>query len=159
LAEGHHISAMTLVRPAYEALVRAIWCLNGASEEWINQFVSADADRANGPGETIKGPPLDSMLDTIAKHHPQWVHDSLTVFKDATWLPMHSYVHGGIRPVIQTISGCPDHLKVNVILNGNGFVLMAINAMLIAGGERERIKQLQPVQKRHVSSLPPMTPV
>jgi len=152
LAIGFDVTAMTLVRPSFESLVRAIWSLQGASDEWIRMFLTPPLPDADERDETIKGPPVDSMLDTIKKDHPQWVHQSLDALKEGTWKPMHSYVHGGIRPVVQALSGCPEPNKIAVVLNGNGFVLFASNVLQMAcNGPRGKIAN---IQQRYSRCLP-----
>lgn len=155
LALGFDVTAATLVRPSFESLVRAIWCLKGASEDWIREFIAPPAPGADTRDETIKGPPVDSMLATIEKHHPQWVHQCLAELKDQTWKPMHSYVHGGVRPVLQALLGLPEHQGVSLVRNGNGFLMFASNVMQIAcGGTPGRIVELQ---RRFALCLPPTT--
>lgn len=153
LALGLDVTAMTLVRPTFESLVRAIWSLEGASEEWIRQFLTPPVPEADVRDETIKGPPVDSMLATIEKHHPVWIQQSLTALKHATWKPMHSYVHGGIRPVLQALMGCPEPQQVAIVLNGNGFLIFATNVLQITcGGPPGKIADMQ---RRFSHCLPP----
>jgi len=152
LALGFDVAAMTLIRPSFESLIRAIWSLEGASEDWIRRFLARPLASADTREETVKGPPVESMLETIQQHHPQWVHQSLVALKDGTWKPMHSYVHGGIRPVLQALVGCPEPQKVAVVLNGNGFVLFATNVLQICcGGPPGAIAN---IQRRHHRCLP-----
>lgn len=132
LASGLDVTSMTLVRPAYESLVRAIWALAGSEDRWVEQFLTAPADDADPRAETITGPPVDSMLAVIQKHHPAWVHDALCALKEATWKPMHSYVHGGIRPVAQVLGGCPAYQQIAVARNANGFLVFATDVMRMA---------------------------
>lgn len=153
---GHSVTAMTLVRPAFEALVRAIWSLDGASDAWIRQFLSPLATDRDAGDETAKGPPVEAMLDTIQKRHPAFVHEALSTLKDATWKPMHSYVHGGVRPVLQALVGCPEAKAQAVILNGNGFALFATNVLLIAAGGPRGV--LPEIQRRFAKCLPPLAP-
>ncbi|QNP41618.1 DUF6988 family protein [Lysobacter solisilvae (ex Woo and Kim 2020)] len=155
LTFGFDVTAVTLVRPSFESLVRAIWSLKGASEEWIREFLTPPAPEVDARDETIKGPPVDSMLAVIAKHHPQWVHQSLSALKDETWKPMHSYVHGGIRPVLHVLLGCPDPQRVSLVLNGNGFFILATNVLQMAcGGAPGRIAE---IQRRFARCLPPQS--
>lgn len=157
LALGFDVTAVTLVRPSFESLVRAIWSLKGASEDWIRAFLTPPAPEADARDETIKGPPVDSMLATIEKHHPQWVHQSLAALKDATWSPMHSYVHGGIRPVLQVLLGCPNPQRVSIVLNGNGFFLFATNVLQMAcGGTPGTVAE---IQRRFARCLPPTSSI
>lgn len=154
LAQGFDVTAMSLVRPSFESLVRAIWCLEGASESWIQQFLTAPLPGADARDETIKGPSVDSMLETIQKRHPDWVHQALVALKDATWKPMHSYVHGGIRPVLQVLLGCPEHHRIAVVLNGNGFVMFATNVLQMAC--KAPMGKLVEIQRRYSDCLPPV---
>lgn len=153
LAIGHHVTALTLVRPSYESLVRAIWCFQGASDEWVEKFLTPPDPEADLRKETHTGPPVESMLDTIAKHHPAWVHRSLVELKKATWQPMHSYVHGGIRPVLQALMGLPEANQVSVLRNGNGFWIAATDVMRMACNGQTGL--LPRVQLQFAGCLPP----
>src|SRR3546814_4376952 len=95
------ISATALVRPTYEALLRTIWALRGADDAWISGFFSPQPEAIQSDAETRKGPDVQAMLDVIARHHPADIHQPLVALKEATWRLMHSYVHGGIRPVVR----------------------------------------------------------
>jgi uncharacterized protein DUF6988 len=153
LAIGHHVTALTLVRPSYEALVRAIWCFHGASDGWIEKFLTPPEPDTDLRKETHTGPPVESMLDTIAKQHPEWVHRSLVELKEATWQPMHSYVHGGIRPVLQALLGFPDSKQVSVLRNSNGFWISATDVMRMVSNGRTGL--LPPIQSHFAECLPP----
>lgn len=154
LASGLDVTAMTLVRPAFESLVRAIWCLNGAEDAWLTKFMRTPAADSDPRNETVTGPPVESMLATIRETHPRWVSEALTALKDATWKPMHSYVHGGIRPVVQVISGCPDEKQIAVVKNANGFLMFASNVRQICCGSTSGL--LMAVQASFAGCLPPM---
>lgn len=156
LAMECDVTAVTLVRPSFESLVRAIWILAGANDDWVRNFIAPPAPDADDRNETIMGPPVDAMLATIEKHHPGWVHRSLVALKDATWKPMHSYVHGGIRPVLQILVGYPDQHRVSLVRNGNGFLMFATNVLQIACmGVPGRIAD---IQRRFAGCLPPADP-
>ena len=153
LALGHCVTAMTLVRPTFEALVRAIWCLDGASDQWVAQFLSPLGPERDPADETIKGPPVESMLEAIRRRHPAFVHGALAGLKDATWKPMHSYVHGGVRPVLQSLQGCPEAQCCAVAINANGFAMFSTNVLVIAGdGPRQLLPE---IQHRFAACLPP----
>src|SRR3546814_16171486 len=72
------------------------------------------------------------MLDVIARHHPADIHQPLVALKEATWRLMHSYVHGGIRPVVQSFVAFPHHEAGSLLINANGMLLMATNAVRMA---------------------------
>lgn len=154
LALGHSVTAMTLVRPSFEALVRAIWCLDGASDAWVVRFLSPLGPERDPADETIKGPPVEAMLEVIQKRHPAFIHSALTGLKDATWKPMHSYVHGGVRPVLQSLIGCPEAQCCAMVLNANGFAMFSTNVLIIAAGGPQG--HLPEIQRRFSACLPPL---
>lgn len=128
------VSATALVRPTYEALVRAIWALQGADDAWISGFFSPRPEAIQSDAETRKGPDVASMLDAIARHHPADIHRPLVSLKEATWRGMHSYVHGGIRAVVQSFVSFPHHEVASLLINANGMLLMATNVVRMAHG-------------------------
>lgn len=147
------LSATALVRPAYEALVRAIWALRGAEDEWIAGFFSPREEAITSDAETRKGPDVAAMLDTIARHHPEDIHRELLALKNATWRGMHSYVHGGIRPVVQSFVPFPSHEAGSLLINANGMLVYATNVVRMAHGLRSPM--LPVVQRQYADCLPP----
>ena len=101
---GCDVTALSLVRLQFEALVRAIWLHHGATDEWIAGF-SAPMEPTQ-LAEPIGSPPVDSMLQKLDSTAPPFVVKMLRDFKTSTWAPMNSYVHGGVRAVVQSLAGC-----------------------------------------------------
>lgn len=148
------VSATALVRPTYEALLRVIWAMRGASDDWIAQFLTpSDAALASG-GETRMGPDVAAMLKTIALHHPTEIHAPLLALKDATWRAMHSYVHGGIRPLVQSFVPFPHKEVASLLRNANGMLVLATNAVRMAQGLRSPL--LPTLQAQFADCLPPL---
>lgn len=147
------VSATTLVRPAYEALIRAIWCLGGADDAWIERFLTYKPEVDLAGVETTMGPPVQAMLDRIAAKHPAHVHRMLAELKERTWRAMHSYVHGGVRPFVQGLAGFQEHEVAGVVINANAMFIVATNVVRMACGLRS--PQLPELQRRHAACLPP----
>lgn len=150
---GLDVSATTLVRPAYEALIRAIWCLGGADDAWIDRFLTFRPEVDLTGAETTMGPTVQAMLDAISAKHPAEIHRTLTKLKEQTWRAMHSYVHGGIRPFVQGLVGFREHEVAGVVTNANAMFVMATNVVRMACGLRS--PQLPELQKRYSACLPP----
>ncbi|MFZ5636311.1 MAG: DUF6988 family protein [Pseudomonadota bacterium] len=150
---GMDVSATTLVRPAFEAMVRAVWCAGGASDEWIRKFLSPNPEALHSDAETEMGPNVGKMLDEIRPHHPAHIHQQLMGLKKSTWRAMHSYVHGGIRPLAQGLSPFPEHEVAGVVMNANGMLLTATNLLRMSRGVRS--PQLPKLQKKYAACLPP----
>lgn len=153
---GTHTAALALVRLHFEATVRAIWFHHGASDEWLERFAAPMA-----PGqlaEPVLGPNVDAMLQTLAKTAPPFLAQTLGAFKAATWQPMNSYVHGGIRPVVQTLAGCTPQQLVGVLQNANGMALMTANLLVVALQDPALAGRIGPIQQAHRVCLPPTQP-
>jgi hypothetical protein len=151
---GIDVSATTLVRPAFEALVRGMWCLAGAEDAWIEKFLSPTPEAVKSDAETQMGPPVQRMLDDIARHHPAEIHRVLVDLKRQTWRAMHSYVHGGIRPLVQGLVGFREHEVAGVVMNANGMLVMATNLLRMSRGVDS--PQLSALQMRYASCMPPL---
>lgn len=149
---GNDVTAATLVRPAFEALIRAVWCMGGASDAWIERFLSPHPQAMSSDAETAMGPSVQKMLDDIGLHHPAHIHQMLADLKQHTWRAMHSYVHGGIRPLVQGIAGFREHEVAGVVINANGMMLLATNLLRMSRGVRS--PQLPELQKRYSPCLP-----
>lgn len=149
---GLDVSATTLVRPAFEALVRAIWCMRGAKDEWVESFLTPTAEVVGSDAETVIGPGVQKMLDELRPHHPAYIHQELVRLKEVTWRAMHSYVHGGIRPVMQATLGFQEHEVAGVVTNANGMLLTATNVERMVSGLRS--PQLPLLQTKHAICLP-----
>lgn len=146
------VSATALVRPTYEALLRVIWSMRGADEDWITQFLTPnDAALASG-GETRMGPDVATMLKAIAVQHPAEIHAPLLALKEATWRAMHSYVHGGIRPLVQSFVPFPHKEAGSLLRNANGMLFLATNAVRMAYGLRSPM--LPTLQAQFADCLP-----
>lgn len=157
LAEAElDVSATTLVRPTFEALVRAIWSAGGASDDWIQKFLIPSREAVESDSETAMGPAVQKMLDEIRQRHPAHIHASLVELKERTWRTMHSYVHGGIRPLVQGLMGFHEHEVTGVVINANGMLLTATNLLRMSRGIQS--PQLPELQRRHAGCLPNAKP-
>ena len=121
--------AFALVRLQFEAVVRAIWILECAKADWLERFVTPMAD--GQLEEPVLGPPVPAMLSAIATKAPV-IAGMLSQLKEGAWEPMHSYVHGGVRPIAHSLAGTTHYQVSAVLRNANGLGLLAVNAMTIA---------------------------
>lgn len=85
-------SAIALLRPQYESLVRGIWLLYAASDNWVEKLseplTMESAKRAN------EGLRLAEMLNQLESHTamPKLIMESLLDYKDTAWKPFTSIV-------------------------------------------------------------------
>lgn len=71
---------------------------------------------------------------------------------------MNLYVHGGIRPVVQSLAGCTPQQLVGVLQNANGMALMTANLLVVALQDPALAGRIGPIQQAHQACLPPMQP-
>lgn len=147
------VSALALVRPTYEALVRAVWAFKGAKDDWIEGFLSPVPKAIDSDAETRKGPDVDSMLQVIAVNHPAVVYQPLAQLKEATWRAMHSFVHGGIRAVAQSSMPFAHHQAGSMLINANYMLMMATNVVRMSRGLWSPTLPL--LQQQYADCLPP----
>lgn len=144
IAAGNFTSATGLVRLQYEALVRAMWILYAASDNVITKLMcdltSESAARAN------KIPLLSEMLDNLSGKAPAEALRMLLEFKQYSWRPLSSFVHGGIHAIHRHGKGYPPKLLYQTLKISNGVSIMVgmLLVILHGGGEmRGKMPQMQ----------------
>ncbi len=152
LREGLCVTGFALVRLQFEAVVRAIWILECAKDEWLERFVAPMAD--GQLEEPVLGPPVPAMLSAIVMTAPV-IAGMLSQLKDGAWAPMHSYVHGGVRPIAHTLAGATYYQVSAVLRNANGLGLMAVNAMTVAFQDPRLGGFVAHLQRTYGDCLPP----
>ncbi|WP_240778434.1 DUF6988 family protein [Shewanella polaris] len=118
LATGNFTSAIGLLRLQFEALVRAHWFHFSATEIQINKHL---ADLTNeSANRASKIPMLTEMLEKMEGKAPENALLPLLEFKQYSWKPLSSYIHGGIHAINRHSKGYPIELIEQVLRNSNG---------------------------------------
>ena len=139
--------AFALMRPQFECLLRGVWLLHVASENWVAKLSAPltleSAKQAN------EGPMLAEMFKQLDSDiaAPQALVAQLKQYRDATWKVMNSYVHGGLHPLSRTLTGYPVELVYDIVRNSNAIVALAAQLISILSGDP---KNMEPVRKFHV---------
>jgi hypothetical protein len=137
------VTGFALVRLHFEAVVRAVWMLECADDTWLARFAApVPADQLEEP---VLGPPVSTMLAAISERVPS-VGGMLAALKAGAWQPMHSYVHGGARPIAQLLAGTTPRQVDAVIRNANGLGLIGVNVVTASCADprsRGRVARLQ----------------
>jgi hypothetical protein len=156
LREGLYVTGFALVRLQFEAVVRAIWILECAKADWLERFATPMAD--GQLEEPVLGPPVPAMLSAIATKAPV-IAGMLSQLKEGAWEPMHSYVHGGVRPIAHSLAGTTHYQVSAVLRNANGLGLLAVNAMTIAFQDPRLGGFVARLQREYGDCLPPPKPL
>jgi hypothetical protein len=148
--QGLFSSAIALTRPQFESLVRGIWLLHAASENWVTKLseplTMESAKRAN------EGEGLAEMLKQLEANPdaPAGIVAQLREYKEVTWKAMNSYAHGGLHPLSRTMSGYPAQLIYDVIRNANAVVALTVQLLAILSGNPEN---MAPVRQMHTDFM------
>lgn len=147
-------SAIALTRPQFESLVRGIWLLHTASENWVTKLseplTMESAKRAN------EGEGLAEMLKQLEANPdaPAGILAQLQEYKEVTWKAMNIYAHGGLHPLSRTMTGYPAQLIYDVIRNANAVVALTAQLLAILWGNPQNMAPVRQVHKDFVDILP-----
>ncbi len=152
IGAGNLTSATGLVRLQYEAFVRGMWLLYAASDIAVSKLMAEltheSANRANNI------PMLTEMLDKLNGKAPQVALDMLIEFKEYSWKPLSSFVHGGIHAINRHSKGYPLPLLAQLLLISNGVSTMVGMLLIILHGGNGQEAKIQEIDKQFADCLP-----
>ncbi|MCP8687770.1 DUF6988 family protein [Marinobacterium sedimentorum] len=144
ISAGNLTSATGLVRLQYEALVRAMWLRYAASDIAVSKLTSEltreTATRANNL------PMLSEMLEKMQGKAPEEAVNMLLEFKEYSWKPLSSFIHGGIHAIHRHSKGYPIPLLEQMLRISNGVSVMVGMLLVIlhgGGAQRGKIPKIQ----------------
>lgn len=153
IVTGNFTSAVGLLRLQYEALVRAMWLLYAATDVVVAKLAAdlthEDAKRAE------KMPMLGEMLSKLEGKAPSEAMGMLLEFKQHSWKPLSSFVHGGIHAINRHGKGYPIPLLEQTLRASNGVSLMVGMLLVILSGDPAQRGRIPAVQKKFADCLPP----
>lgn len=143
-------SALALFRCQFEVVTRAGWTWFAAPNDWLSEFTKP----VEGLAEPARSPSMDEMLKALEVSAPRKLSSELGRLKSSVWKPLHSYVHGGVRPVAENLIGYAPEFLYKTVLNSNGLTAMA--AMVLAGlmTDDTRLMEVVRLQHQYVDCLP-----
>jgi len=152
LTAGNITSALGLVRLQYEAFVRAMWLYFAATDTAVSKLM---ADLSNESAKRAdRLPMLSEMLQKLEGKAPQVALDQLLEFKEYSWKPLSSYVHGGIHAVNRHSVGYPVPLLVQALKASNGVSAMAVMLLIIISDDRSQSGKMPKLQFDYKDCLP-----
>lgn len=140
IAGSNFTSAIALLRIQYECYVRAVWIYYAASDVWIEKLDSLlthDSDIA-----AQKLPLLAAMLKDLEDKAPQNAMLPILEFKEYSWKPLSSYVHGGLHPIDRHKRGYPVELLKMAIMASNGVSGMAAMFGAVLSGYQPNVSRV-----------------
>lgn len=110
-------SALGLLRLQYEVLVRAHWLVFAASDHQVEKLLAELTHDSAQAGNSI--PMVGEMMKSMEGKAPPNALQPLFEFKEYSYKPLSSFVHGGIHAINRKSKGYPLPLLENVLKNSN----------------------------------------
>lgn len=157
LDAGFLPSALVVHRSQFEAVLRSLWALYGASDELVAKLCTELTLETEVASKNI--PMAAKMMEDLAIKAPPNAYKPLHEFKTHSWGALNSYVHAGIHPIRRHAEGYPLELLVNVMKNVNGLmVVTAMQAAILTGVPNLQRKVLEVANRfPHVLSPAPLS--
>jgi hypothetical protein len=153
---GNFTSSLGVLRMQYDALVKSVWALYAASDNMIGRLQS----ELNA--ETVKWadkvPQLSEILAELEGKAPALAIDPLLEFKEYSWKPLSSYIHGGIHAITRHGNGYPTALLSQAVRSSNGLHVMAGMMLVILSGDSREQGKVSGIQQRFANCCPNLNP-
>lgn len=150
---GNFTSALGLLRLQYEALVRAMWVTYSATDGWVEK-ISAELT-TDSAKQADKIPLLSEMLGQLEGKAPAEALGMLHEFREYSWKPLSSFVHGGIHAINRHGRGYPVPLLEQAIRASNGVVVMTGMLLVILSSNPVLKGVIPAIQREYEACLPP----
>lgn len=129
IATRNLTSATALLRLQYESFVRAVWIFYSASDIAVSKLMTELTEESDKKAQRLPG--LSEMLKKLEGKLPQEVLDQLLEFKEYSWKPLSSFVHGGLHAVQRKSKGYPVAVLAQAVIASNGVSLMCAMFMIV----------------------------
>jgi hypothetical protein len=152
IASGNFTSAIGLLRLQYEAFTRSLWLFYAASDLAVSKIMTELTSESARKSQKL--PMLSEMLKKLEGKAPQVVLDQLLEFREYSWKPLSSYIHGGIHAIQRHSKGYPLPLLIQTTKASNGVSLMAAMFLIIIANDTSKKGVLPKIQKEFKDCLP-----
>lgn len=152
IASGNFTSAIGLLRLQYESFTRSLWLFYAASDLAVSKLMTELT--AESARKSQKLPMLSEMLKKLEGKAPQVVLDQLLEFREYSWKPLSSYIHGGMHAIQRHSKGYPLQLLTQTIKASNGVSIMAAMFLTIIANDISKKGVFPKIQKEFKDCLP-----
>ena len=152
VASRNLTSAFGLFRLQFEALVRAMWLLYAASDNAVQKMAVELTEES--VKQANKLPMLSEMLKNLEGKAPEEALNMLLEFKQYSWQPLSSFVHGGIHAINRHGEGYPLPLVENLLKQSNGVSTMVGMLLVILHGGGAEMGKIPKIQLEFADCLP-----
>ena len=156
IANGNFTSSLGILRMQYEALVKAVWILYAASENSAGKLISELNHEAAIRADKV--PLLSEMLGELEGKAPEQALVPLREFKEYSWKPLSSFIHGGLHAINRHSKGYPFPVLSHAVRSSNGLLILAQMMLVILSGDPRHSGKVSSVQQRFADCLPNLAP-
>lgn len=150
-------SAIALLRPQYESLVRAVWARHAATENDLGLLLAPLTPESQQAAKKLPGVP--GMLAAIEKSGPRGAAALLRRARTRLWDGLNSFVHGGIHPFQRGQDGYPLPLLTDVLKNANAMSMMTLFVLAEIAGDPDVLDVVAGLHQEFQDILPTLEPL
>jgi hypothetical protein len=154
ISGGLHAPGYTLLRPQFETLVRGVWLMHAASDDWTEKLSRPlTKEAAESAKDALM---LADMLKGLRSSGsvPPGLLDQLETCRDAMWKALNSYNHGGFHPLARFQTGYPRRLSYDVLRNSNAMLAIVSQLAAIVTGDQRNMVPVRALHSDFADCLP-----
>lgn len=150
-------SAIALLRPQYESLVRAVWARHAATESDLGRLLAPLTPESQQAARKLPG--VQDMLAAIEKSGPRGAATLLGRARTRLWDGLNSFIHGGIHPFQRGQEGYPLPLLTDVLKNANAMSILTLLVLAEIAGDPEILDVVAGLHQEFQDVLPMLEPL
>ncbi|WP_425604599.1 DUF6988 family protein [Stenotrophomonas pavanii] len=150
-------SAISLVRPQFEALVRATWAFHASSDRDLERLLSPLSQASQQEAKKLPG--VQDMLRKLEESGPRGASQLLGRARENLYGGLNSYLHAGIHPLSRHLTGYPGPLLVGVLQNSNALAMLSLIVMADLLPDDAVTPWMHALHHNFANVLPPLEPL
>lgn len=149
-------SAIALVRPQYESLVRAVWARHAARPGELARLLAPLTLESQQAARKLPG--VSEMLAAIEKTGPKGAGALLARARERLWDGLNSFIHGGIHPFKRRQEGYPLSLLTDTLKNANALSVLTLLVLAELTADPAVVDLVHVLQGEFQDILPALEP-
>lgn len=149
-------SAIALMRPQYEALVRAVWVMHAATELQLQRLIAPLTFESQQAAKRLPGIP--EMLEKLEASGPRGAASLLGRARERLNDGLNSFVHGGIHPFARHQDGYPISLLMDIMKNSNAMAMLTLNVLSALPQQADAVVLVRALYQQFEDVLPTLEP-
>jgi len=150
-------SAIALVRPQFESLVRAVWAAHAATDAELARLLAPLTMESQQAAKRL--PSVPDMLAKLETSGPRGAAALLGRARSRLGDGLNSFVHGGIHPFARQQTGYPVALLVDILKNSNAMSMLTLNVLTGLPGQADAVLPIRELHASFQEVLPTLEPL